>query len=308
MTLSVGVAVDFAPVAGESYAARLDALAPILDAVDWLELAAVSAGESATLEPDDPMRFHAPNSLLMLAAVAERTAAPQLIAGALLLGAWPTDRLLADLELMYGLTGDRFTLTVGLGPEHLWARRGVPRESIGAAADAALAELATRFPDRERWVGGAVGRSARRAATLGTGFSASTGYPFEVVARQAAAYRAHGGTGPVSVNRVCVIAETRDAARAVAARGVDPLLTAYAGAGTTGPHATAAARADALGIVGTPKDAVAKLSRYVAAGVTHLQLRVVPGRTPVSAAVETLQAFVNDVLPHVDSGRFEEEM
>lgn len=308
MTLSIGVAIDFAPVAGETYAARLDAVSPILEAVDRLGLTAVSAGESATLHPDDPMCFHAPNSLMMLAVVAERCAAPKLIAGALLLGGWATDRLLADLELMYGLTGERLTLTLGLGPAHLWTNRGVNAGSIAAAADAALAEVAARFPSRERWVGGAISRSARRAAIRGTGFAASTGYTLELIERQATAYREYGGTGPVSANRVCVIAESQSAARELAVLGVDPLLAAYARVGTTDPNATAHQRAETLGIVGTPAEAVAALTRYVDAGVTHVQLRVAPGRTPISAALETLEAFNTEVLPHFDPTGAKEKM
>ena len=299
MTLSVGVAVDFAPVAGESFAARLDEVTPLLEAAERFGYAAVSAGESATLTPGDPMGFHAPNSLIMLTAVAARCTTPRLIAGALLLGGWPSDRLLRDLDLVYDLTGDRLTLTVGLGPRHLWERRGVPPEAIGAAADAVLAELAAHFPTRDRWVGGAIDRSARRAATLGTGYTASTGYPFGVVARQAAAYRRFGGDGPVSANRVCVIAESREAARAIAAQGIDPLLAAYAATGTTGPAVEPTERAAELGIVGTVADARDAVARLVAAGITHLQLRVAPGRTPVSAALATLPAFAADVLPHV---------
>jgi len=303
--LQVGVAVDFAPVHGERFVDRLAEIDPVLDAVDRLGFGAVSAGESYPRSSGDPMGFHAPNSLMILAAIAPRTAAPQLIAGTLLLGAWPIDRLRWDVALAGDLAGGRLVLGIGLGPADLWARRSIAGAAIGDAADELIARLAGERRDGSPplWIGGGVARSLERAARFGDGYTASSGYPIERVARQIAGYRGLGGRGPTSVNRACVLADSAAEAASLARVGVEPLLRNYAGYGTVAgcdARSPAEELTSRLGIVGTAADAVAQVNRYVAAGVTHLQLRPAAGPTPIATAVSTLERFARDVWPHVD--------
>lgn len=303
--LQVGVAIDFAPVRGERFVDRLVDLAPVFAAVDELGFRAISAGESYPATAHDPMGFHAPNSLMVLTSIASRVAVPQLIAGTALLGAWPSHRLCWDAALAADLLGGRLVLGLGLGPSELWATRGVERSEVGDTADATIAALRQHMGAATPpiWIGGGVSRSARRAAELGDGYIASSGYTVDRIGGQATRYRDVGGGGPISVNRACVLAGSRAEADTVARQGLEPLLRAYAGFGTVpglGAEAESSELTTALSIVGTADDAVATVNRYIAAGVTHLQLRVAPGRTPISAAISTLSIFALDVLPRLD--------
>lgn len=312
--LHVGVALDFAPVSGETYAERLAALQPVIDAIDTLGLRSISAGESYPARRDDPMGFHSPNALMILAAIASRTHVSQLVAGVLLLGAWPIDRLVRDVGLTDQLCSGRLVLGLGLGPLQLWDNRRVARTDIGSTVDSTIIELRHRLADQSGpgpvnhampiWIGGSLRRSAERAAELGDGYTVSTGYPSGLISERVSQYWARRGpaSGAVSINRACVLAGTKEEAGRRSGAGVTPLLRAYAQAGAiagadgaTGDQALA----DDVALVGTPDQVARQVNGYIAAGVTHLQLRVAPGATDMTAAIETLELFVNDVAPQL---------
>lgn len=312
--LQVGVALDLAPVAGETYADRLSTLQPVIDAVDRLGLHSISAGESYPARRDDPMGFHAPNALIMLSAIASRTCVPQLITGALLLSSWPIERLVRDVSLTDQLCNGRLVLGLGLGPLDLWARRGVMRTDIAARVDSIIVELRDRLGDGTApgpaaesvpiWIGGALSRSVIRAAELGDGYTVSTGYSSTVVSERSSEYWAQRGPRPgaVSINRACVVAATVHEVERRAAAGLRPLLRSYAGAGAIAGCDAATndvQLAREVALLGTPDQVAAQVSAYVTAGVTHIQLRVAPGQTDVAVAIESLELFVNHVLPRI---------
>lgn len=315
--LRVGVAIDFAPVGDETYADRLAWITDLVAVIDKLAYHSISAGESYPDEVDDPMGFHAPNALMMLSAIAAHTSVPRLIASVVLLGAWPIDRLGRDAALTDQLCGGRLVLGLGLGPVHLWERRGIPRAEIGAEFEHDVAQLrrrsddvVPRHPDGEPpiWIGGGLERSVERAVRLGDGYTASTGYPHDLVRRRARQYwqRRGSGTGTVSANRLCVIAATDADATDRAATGGLGLLNAYARAGTFG-NGDSVPPANTVGLIGSPERVASRVVELARAGVNHLQLRVAPGATPLDVATDTLHRFAHDVAPLVaqalDAGR-----
>src|SRR5690606_34174601 len=122
---------DFAPPEGDSYARHLERAAPLLEACSRLGYELVSVGESYVFDPTDPMGFHAPNALMLLAAIARETTVPTLATGALLLAAWDPVRLAYDAALVDQLSGGRLVLGVGLGSRPLWDVFGLCADSIG---------------------------------------------------------------------------------------------------------------------------------------------------------------------------------
>ncbi|GHH63402.1 hypothetical protein GCM10017673_04200 [Streptosporangium violaceochromogenes] len=320
--LRLGVAVDLAPPPGEDYARHLESMAPLLDACGRLGYGLVSVGESYVFDPADPMGFHPPNALMLLAAIACRTTVPALATGALLLAAWNPLRLAYDAALADQMSGGRLVLGLGLGGPALWETFGLAPRGLGATAEAAVTTLRRAWSGAPLgdgpgeggrrllpapvqaggppiWIGGARRRSAERAARLGDGYTASTGYSFDLVRRQAAVYRdaLDGGEPVVSVNRVAVVARTDREAHARGRRHAGPLLGAYGGAGVLDGGATYDELHPEHCVIGSPATAAETLLRYAEAGVTHVQLRVRPAHLPVEMAVETLELVAAEVRP-----------
>jgi alkanesulfonate monooxygenase SsuD/methylene tetrahydromethanopterin reductase-like flavin-dependent oxidoreductase (luciferase family) len=316
--LHLGVAVDFAPPPGEGYAQNLERLRPVLAACERLGYDLLSAGESYVFDPADPMGFHAPNALMVLAGVARETAVPRLATGALLLAAWDPLRLAYDAALVDQLSNGRLILGVGLGAPPLWETFGMASDALGEAAEAAITTVRRAWAgerigvdDRRLvplpvqaggppiWIGGARKRSAERAAALGDGWTASSGYSFDLVARQAATYREAlaGGPPTVSVNRIAVVASTEAEAHERGRRYAGQLLAAYGGAGVLGAGTTYEELHPEHCLIGSPASVVDTLGRYAEAGVTHVQLRVRPMHLPVELAIETLELVAAEVRP-----------
>jgi alkanesulfonate monooxygenase SsuD/methylene tetrahydromethanopterin reductase-like flavin-dependent oxidoreductase (luciferase family) len=313
--IGVGVAIDFAPGSGATFGARLDHVLPVVEAAEALGYGTLSAGESYVDAVGDRMGFHAPNALMMLAAVAARTNSIRLVTGAALLSAWNTRRLAYDACLLDQISDGRVILGLGLGRPEQWERFGAPVADLSEHVDTMIVELRRLFGEvvpgpvqaggPPIWIGGSAPRSARRAATLGDGYTASTGYSFDTVATMARRYRSAlgeqtGGRPTVSVNRLAVIAATDSEASRRAAAGAEPLARAYIAAGTTRSIDRTASFDEIhpqLGLVGTPDQVRATVRRYVEAGVTDFQLRVVPGATEVRHAIESLELFAAEVWP-----------
>ncbi len=174
------------------------------------------------------------------------------------------------------------------------------------------------------WIGGTRARSARRAAALGNAWYAATSYPLATIRQQVERYRAAlaaQGLDPrqarVSVNRLTVLAESSERAWADGGRYVEGVLAKYqAMRGLPGP--AAAARGSAAGfpepatgveaplltalgsslcLLGAPELVVEQLETYVEAGVTDVQLRVVPSDLPLELAARTIALVGEQVLP-----------
>ena len=173
------------------------------------------------------------------------------------------------------------------------------------------------------WVGGASPRAARRAASLGDAWYAATSYALSAVRAQAERYRAalERLDGPprqacVSVNRLACLADAPERASSEGGRYLEGVLEKYAALGGL-PSADAADRATvpafpsmagstpllgALGaslcLLGSPQMVVEQLGAYAEAGVTDVQLRVVPADMPLELVARTITLAGEHVLPH----------
>jgi alkanesulfonate monooxygenase SsuD/methylene tetrahydromethanopterin reductase-like flavin-dependent oxidoreductase (luciferase family) len=282
----LGLALDLgsaAPVAGQVTAAL-----PILRAAEESGVDSVWVGESYHRQAQP---FHLPAALVVLAHLAARTRL-RLGTGVLLLRAYDPLRLGYETALVDQLSGGRLSVGVGLGPAELRTRfRG------GANVDDALRELRAAWAggaapgpagQPRLLVGGGTDASVRRAAGLADGYYAATNYSDRLLARQAAAYRAHGGSGDVVANRLCLLHPDSATARELAGRYLSPVLGYYTGRGLwkSTPDDPAPG---VSALVGTPADLAAAVRRYADAGVTAVNLRVAPYGTPPDVARRTLE-------------------
>lgn len=268
--------------------------------------------------------FHLPNALLMAAAVSGFTSL-LLGTGVSLLPAWSPLRLAYDAALLDRATGGRLILGTGIGTPALWQRFGVPADRMADRADEMHAALRALWlgADGYRgrlltveggisplpatpggppiWVGGRVGRSARRAAVWGDGWYAATSYRIGEIERMAARYRleceaAGRAPGAVAANRVVVVGEDRARIRALAEPYVNALMERYVAIRSILDHGGRPANNDAVAglldelvIVGDPEDLSAALKRYAAVGVTHIQARVWPSDLPADVVAQTIR-------------------
>jgi alkanesulfonate monooxygenase SsuD/methylene tetrahydromethanopterin reductase-like flavin-dependent oxidoreductase (luciferase family) len=295
--MRLGLALDLgsaAPVAGQVTGAL-----PLLRTAEESGVDTLWVGESYHLRPEP---FHLPAGLIVLAHLAARTSL-RLGTGVLLLRAYDPVRLAYEAALVDQLCAGRLAIGIGLGPAELGGRFGGGR-SAGTHADAVLRELraawgkdgspATTVPGPagpggpRLLVGGGATGSARRAAELADGYYAATNYSDPLLARQAAAYRDHGGTGDVVANRLCLIHPDRATAHSLAERYLAPVLGYYSGRGlwkSTPDDPEPGVPA----MVGTPADVASTLRRYADLGVTAINLRVAPHGTPPDVARRTLE-------------------
>ena len=326
--IEFGLAIDLGSDR-ESVAARLEGARRLLALAESYPFRSVWFGEGY---PSGPGSFHLPSSLLMLAAIAPSTSLA-LGTGVALLPAWQPLRLAYDAALLDQATSGCLVLGVGIGTPELWRRFGVPTDRMADRADEMLQALRAlwRGEDGYRgelltvegrvaplpatpggpplWVGGRVGRSALRAARYGDGWYGATSYRLGEVARMAELYRmacAEAGRpmGPVSVNRIVVVAETRRQVRDEAWRCVDELLARYVRIRSIlGPDGRPVDRSGLrelmaeLVLAGDPDDVNERLEAYAAAGVTHVQARVWPSDMPVALVERTLRLLGERVLP-----------
>jgi alkanesulfonate monooxygenase SsuD/methylene tetrahydromethanopterin reductase-like flavin-dependent oxidoreductase (luciferase family) len=317
-----GVAIDLAPGPGADYASGLNELAPLIAACDALGYHAVSAGESYVYSRSDAMGFHSPNALMLLAVLAQHMTRPRLIAGVSLLAGWAPLRLAHDTALVDQISGGRLTVGLGLGSPAAWQAFGVAPTELGPRLEDTIAFLRRAWqgtvPVGEELrelvprpvqaagppllVGGARRISAERAAALGDGFVASSGYSRALIGLQAERYRQACGSRPpgqVSVNRLTVVARTHEEAWARYHRHVAPLVQAYAVSGAAGTQAPDATPLDRC-LVGTPDEVGEQVAGYLDLGVTDLQLRVRPRGLPVDEALESLTLFAERIRPGLE--------
>lgn len=331
--IEFGLALDFRVNDAPNMASRLRSLEPLLRQAENLGYASISAGESYVFDPSSPMAFHAPNSLMMLAAVANVTQVPRLLTAALLVPGWQRLRLAYDAALVDQLSDGRLVLGLGLGSPEAWRAFGIDYRDAGKHLERTITSVRSAWAGnplirtgqsaRQQvldpgplqpggppiLVGGGVPASARRAARLADGYTGSTGYTRERIRRLAGIYHSHvqaSMTGQVVVNRLTLVGQTDTEARDLARRYLSPLLRAYKDAGVL----TEVNQREEVGgfrqdvcIVGSP-DTVAKLvGEYAKDGVTSLQLRVAPAGTPIPVALQSAQLFAEEVMPKVRAAR-----
>jgi alkanesulfonate monooxygenase SsuD/methylene tetrahydromethanopterin reductase-like flavin-dependent oxidoreductase (luciferase family) len=309
--LTFGVALDFGSQL-RPLSAQLERQSALLEAAEEAGFEIVAAGETTS-----PHSFHLPNALLVLAAVATRTRL-RLCTGIALLPAWPVWRLALDTAEVDQLSGGRLILGVGLGSRPVQTRAGWPADAIGETVDDTLRALRALWSgadgytgaqvrvddqlpilpvqgaDVPIWVGGAIRRSAMRAARLGQGWYAGVNFRLSALPRQTSVYREALGSlgGSVAVNRVTLVAERSGTVQERFEAYLSAGLAAYGKPGESVEHVL-----DEIALVGTPAQVVKQLQRYAEAGVTHIFARLSLDEMPPEVARETIQAMGREIIP-----------
>ncbi len=332
MSVKFGLALDFAHPT-RPLDQQLDRYVELLRIGERYGFDSVTAGEGY---PVAPSYGHTPSPLLVLAALAPRTTL-RLGTSVTLLPAWNPLRLAYDAAVLDQISSGRLILGVAVGGPGVHRRFGRAEERLGPWVDDALAALRALWAGMDGyhgpvtsidgavgvrtvqpggptvWVGGALRRSAERAAEWGDGWCASTNYSFATIARQSERYRAalaargkDTASGVVSINRLAVVHEDEAQARELAGAYAGKVLQRYARGGAFGNDPAIAERgpralfeeydADWC-LVGTPAQVIARIRRYVDVGVTQIQLRVSPDEMPLHAAAHTIELIGRDVQP-----------
>lgn len=332
MGVTFGLALDFqSPV--RTLDQQIDRHLDLIRLAERYGYDSVTAGEGYSVRLD---WGHLSSPLLALAALAPRTRL-RLGTGVTLLPTWHPLKLAYDAAVLDQLSGGRLILGVGVGGPALHARFGLNGSRVADYVDDTLAILRAlwagqdgfrgKYLSVERgigllpiqpggppiWVGGAIRRSAERAAQWGDGYIASTNYSFDQVAQQSERYRSVLGargkdptTAVVVANRLALVADSETQARRAARDYCGRVLQRYARMGSLGPDPSIAAKtAEELFeacdenrcLVGTPDQVVARIRRYADAGVTHIQARVSPDAIPLEIAARTVELMGQSVLP-----------
>lgn len=281
---------------------------------------------------------HVPGPMLVLSALAA-SGAMRMGTAVTIAPAWQPLRLAYDALVMDQLTGGRFELGLGLGTAPTWKQFGVDPTTVGEWLDELIDALKALWSGADGfegrliriaggigprpiqaggppiWVGGKIGRSARRAALRGDGYLAGTHFGMSLVLRQIERYRQalrdagrDRASGRVSVNRIVVLADDEEVAWRDGGPYVARLLRKYAslrmfpGAerlAEANPSDEAAVRAAARGmcLVGSPADVLRDLETLADAGVTQVQLRPAPGGMPAELVARTLELAGREVVP-----------
>ncbi len=330
--MKFGLALDFAHPT-RPLDQQLDRYVELLRIGERYGFDSVTAGEGY---PVVPGYGHSPSPLLVLAALAPRTTL-RLGTSVTLLPAWNPLRLAYDAAVLDQISNGRLILGMAVGGPGVHRRFGHEEERLGPWVDDALAMLRALWAGADGyrgpvlsvqggvgvrpvqpggptvWVGGALRRSAERAAEWGDGWCASTNYGFSTIAKQGERYHAAlaaRGKDPasavVSINRLAVVHEDEAQAREIAVSYAGKVLQRYARGGAFGNDPAIAERgpralfeeydADWC-LVGTPAQVAARIRRYMDAGVTQIQLRVSPDEMPLEAAVRTIELMGSEVEP-----------
>jgi alkanesulfonate monooxygenase SsuD/methylene tetrahydromethanopterin reductase-like flavin-dependent oxidoreductase (luciferase family) len=313
--LTLGVALDFGSRL-RSLNEQLKRQSALLEPAEAAGFEMVAAGESGS-----PGAFHLPNALLVLATLAQRTRL-RLVTGIALLPNWPVRKLAIDSAELDQLSGGRLTLGVGLGSSTLQASAGWPRDAVGEIVDETLSALRQLWSGAAEyagthvsvsgalpilpvnngrlpiWVGGAIRRSAVRAARLGDGWYGGVNFPLSRLATQAQTYRTALGdgaaAGAVVVNRVALVAATRRDVDDLVQRLLASSLQSYAR-----PGQSLADVIDDVALIGTPDQVAAQLQRYQHAGATHVFVRLSLDDTPPDVARTTIDLFGSEIIPRL---------
>jgi alkanesulfonate monooxygenase SsuD/methylene tetrahydromethanopterin reductase-like flavin-dependent oxidoreductase (luciferase family) len=273
---------------------------------------------------------HVPAPMLVLAALSGHTSM-RLATGVTLLPVWDVLRLAYDAIVLDQLSGGRFELGVGLGSAPTWKQFGIDPATIGDRMDEQIAALRALWAGADGyqgthvriegaigprpvapagppiWVGGKIGRSCRRAATLGDGYLAGAHFGRDLVRRQVERYRdaltAAGkdpATGRIGLNRIVVLAEDPDVAWDQGAPYVERLLRRYAAlrmfpgaaelaAAAPGDHDALRAAAEGMCLIGSPESVASEVALYAELGIAQVQVRPAPGGMPAELAARTIE-------------------
>jgi alkanesulfonate monooxygenase SsuD/methylene tetrahydromethanopterin reductase-like flavin-dependent oxidoreductase (luciferase family) len=332
MRMKFGLALDFAHPTRPLHE-QLDRYVELLRIAERYGFDSVTAGEGY---PVAPGYGHTPSPLLVLAALAPRTTL-RLGTSVTLLPAWNPLRLAYDAAVLDQISNGRLILGMAVGGPGVHRRFGHMEERLGPWVDDALAMLRALWSGADGyqgavlsvqgavgvrpvqpggptvWVGGALRRSAERAAEWGDGWCASTNYSFRTIARQSGRYiealQTRGkdtSNAVVSINRLAVVHDDEARAREIAAAYAGKVLQRYARGGAfgndpsiaeRGPQALFAEYDADWCLVGTPTQVVDRIRRYMAAGVTQVQLRVSPDEMPLENAARTVELVGRHVQP-----------
>lgn len=333
MSMEFGLALDFG-TADERLAAHFDEQLELVRLGESLGFSSVWAGQSF-----EPRAFHSASPFLFLASLARQTRM-RIGTGVLLLPGWDPLTLAYEGAVLDQLSEGRLTLGVGLGSPALARRFGRDPAHIGKWMEDVLMLLQALWRGQRGyqgpmvqveggvwpppiqqggpplWIGGALRRSAERAARLGQGYYASTTHSLTHIRGQAAAYRAalhqqdRPPNGAVSANRLTLVAPSEEEAHRLGRAYFGPVLYRYASIGSLGAHLQSDPGSpddvydrlqDELCLVGTPEQVARRLSAYREAGVTHVQTRVRPSQLPAAAARQTLSLLATGVMTQQDA-------
>lgn len=309
--------------------------APFPEQLDrWADLAAIAqrSGFSSIWIPEGfppgTPSGNPPSALIVAAALASRTTL-DLGTGVVLLPAANPLRLAYESALVDQIAGGRLHLGVGMGESVLVRRFGADAANLGTFADETLAALRALWSGAQGfhgerlqieggiyplparpggppiWVGGYARRTLDRAVRFGDAYyfgSASTLPTVRTITQRYRAALEAAGRAPasvrVAVNRFAVVAETDEAARALAREPIGAFLQRYAAAGNVrdGSAPRSMTRDDAfdeleatMAIVGSPDTVAERVRRYADAGITDVHLRVRTGGTPFDVATRTIE-------------------
>ena len=338
--LEFGVFLDLA-TDSVSVADHIAVYRDLVGAAETAGFSSVWAGES--YGRGGPGFQHVSSPMLVLAALSGSTSM-RLGTGVTLLPMWHPLRLAYDSIVLDQLSGGRFEIGVGLGAPPTWKQFGLDRATLGDRTDEQIEALRALWAGEDGfhgtyfdiegaigpsptqpggppiWVGGKIGRSVRRAATLGDGYMAGTHFGIGLVRKQIAGYRAalaEAGKDPTSgrtsVNRIVVLAEDAGTAWDDAAPHIEKLLRKYAAmkmfpGGATLAEAERGDRdalreaATGMCLVGTPAEVTEALREYVDIGIDQIQIRPAPGGMPAAVASRTIELAGKHVLPAFNQG------
>ncbi len=324
--IEFGLAIDFGVGPTSSRLHETQRLAALAEQYGF---ASIWAGESY---PTAGGSFHSSSPLLQLAALVSSTSL-RLGTGVTLLPAWNPLRLAYDAAALDRLSDGRLVLGVGAGTPALRRRFSCAADDVAIWLDEALQALrelwrgADGFCGREvviegsvaptpvqpggppLWAGGRISRAARRAAAFADGWYAATNYRIPEVERQARIYRDECDRlgkrpGAISVNRLAIVSSSPEDALRDGGSGFEEVVASYVAMGAilddegmpTDPRTDRGLLED-LALLGETDAINRQLERYARAGVTHVQMRVLPGHTPAEVAERTIQRLGEEVLP-----------
>jgi alkanesulfonate monooxygenase SsuD/methylene tetrahydromethanopterin reductase-like flavin-dependent oxidoreductase (luciferase family) len=318
MALTFGVALDFGSRLRPLHQ-QLERQARLLRAAEDAGFELVAAGESSSAGS-----FHLPNALQVLAAISPRTRL-RLCTGITLLPAWDVWKLALDAAQLDQLSGGRLILGVGIGSAARREQAGWSADAAGQTVDEYLLALRAlwsgateyhgsqvhvdgRLPIQPAspqgppiWVGGAIRRSAVRAARYSQGWYGGVNFGLSALPRMVSWYRsalaAEGKAvteGAVVVNRLALAAKTSTTVAEQTERYLSESLRPYASANQSLPEVI-----DEIALVGTPDHVVAQSQRYHDVGVTHLFARLSLDEMPIEVAEQTIDLYGRDVIPRL---------
>jgi alkanesulfonate monooxygenase SsuD/methylene tetrahydromethanopterin reductase-like flavin-dependent oxidoreductase (luciferase family) len=325
--MEFGLALDFGTERAPLHEV-LDEYVELIRLAEGYGFHSVVAGQSFGMRPGG---FHLASPLLVLAALAPRTTL-KLGTGVTLQPGWHPLNLAYDGAILDQLSGGRFVLGIAVANAGDWARFGLEKATVGQRFDELLQALKALWRGESGFqgeliqvdqsihplplqpggppilVGGLSPRAARRAAAYADGYYAATQYRLPAVAEQIKRYRTAlqdlgkpADRPTVAINRLCCVAETREAAMDESRPYVTSVLRRYARGGALkeepdDPRLLERTMDDVC-LVGTPASVRQQMEAYATAGVTRFELRVAPGDMPAAMVARTVRLVGEEIVP-----------